>query len=127
MTFGTTVDEATSFAILDAFAEAGGTFIDTANNYAFWTDKSQGGHSEALLGRWRRSRGVGDDIVIATKLGGRPIRPGLSFEETAKAENIEGLSAKVIRESALRSRDALGIERIDLLYAHAEDASVPPE
>lgn len=125
MTFGTTVDEATSFAILDRYAEAGGTFIDTANNYAFWVGETQGGQSEALLGRWRRDRGIGDEIVIATKLGGRPVAPGLSFEETARLGNVEGLAPKVIRESAERSRDTLGVERLDLLYAHLEDPSVP--
>jgi hypothetical protein len=52
MHFGTATDEATSFAILDRYAEAGGTFIDTADNYAFWAG-TQGGESEELLGRWR--------------------------------------------------------------------------
>ena len=52
MLFGTTTDEETSFAILDRYVEAGGTFIDTANNYAYWNTGSQGGESEALLGRW---------------------------------------------------------------------------
>src|SRR5215467_14673135 len=59
MHFGTATDEATSFAILDRYVEAGGTFIDTADNYAFWVG-TQGGESEELLGRWRRSRGVGE-------------------------------------------------------------------
>jgi aryl-alcohol dehydrogenase-like predicted oxidoreductase len=125
MTFGTAVDEPTSFAILDRFVEAGGTFIDTSNNYAFWATGSQGGESEDLLGRWRRSRGVGGEVVIATKLGARPRAAGLSFAETARPENIEGLSAKVIREQSERSRERLGVDRLDLLYAHIEDATVP--
>jgi len=119
MHFGTATDEATSFAILDRYVEAGGTFIDTADNYAFWTG-TQGGESEELLGRWRRSRGVGDEIVIATKLGARPLAPGTSF-----TDNAEGLSARVIRESSERSRDRLGMSRLDLLYAHIEDPAVP--
>ncbi len=118
MHFGTATDEATSFAILDRYVEAGGTFIDTANNYGFWTG-SQGGDSEELLGRWRRSRGVGDEVVIATKLGARPLAAGTSF-----TDNAEGLSARVIRESAERSRDRLGVARLDLLYAHIEDPVV---
>jgi aryl-alcohol dehydrogenase-like predicted oxidoreductase len=125
MLFGTATDEPTSFAILDRYIEAGGTFIDTADNYAFWINGTQGGESEELLGRWRRSRGVGDEIVIATKLGGRPIAPGISFTDAAKASNVEGLSAKVIRESAERSRQRLGVARLDLLYAHLEDLAVP--
>ena len=55
MHFGTATDEATSLAILDRYVEAGGTFIDTADNYAFWASGTQGGKSEELLGRWRRS------------------------------------------------------------------------
>ena len=120
MHFGTATDEATAFAILDRYVEAGGTFIDTADNYAFWANGGQGGESEELLGRWRRSRGVGGEIVIATKLGARPLAPGTSF-----TDNPEGLSATVIRESAQRSRDRLGVDRLDLLYAHIEDPKVP--
>jgi aryl-alcohol dehydrogenase-like predicted oxidoreductase len=119
MHFGTATDEATSFALLDRYVEAGGTFVDTANSYGFWVG-TQGGESEELLGRWRRSRGVGDEIVIATKLGARPLAPGTSF-----TDNAEGLSARVIRESSERSRDRLGTDRLDLLYAHIEDPRVP--
>ncbi|RSM90730.1 aldo/keto reductase [Kibdelosporangium aridum] len=125
MHFGTGTDEETAFAILDRYVDAGGTFIDTSNNYAFWVNSSQGGESEAVLGRWRASRQVSDDVLIATKLGGRPIAAGLDFAATAKPENIEGLSAKAIRESAERSRETLGLDRIGLLYAHVEDAATP--
>jgi aryl-alcohol dehydrogenase-like predicted oxidoreductase len=120
MHFGTATDEPTSFAILDQYVEAGGTFIDTSGNYAFWAHGSQGGESEELLGRWRRSRGVGDELVIATKVGARPLAPGTSF-----IDNAEGLSAPVIRESAERSLDRLGLSKLDLLYAHIEDPAVP--
>jgi aryl-alcohol dehydrogenase-like predicted oxidoreductase len=120
MLFGTVTDEATSFAILDRYVEAGGTFIDTSDNYAFWVNGTQGGESEELLGRWRRSRGIGDEIVIATKLGARPLVPASDFSVP-----LEGLSEKVIRESADRSRERLGMSRLDLLYAHVEDTSVP--
>lgn len=120
MLFGSLTDEKTSFAVLDRYVEAGGNFIDTSDNYAFWTDGGQGGQSEELLGRWRRSRGVGDEIVIATKLGARPLAPGTSY-----TDNPEGLSAKVIREAADRSRERLGVDRLDLLYAHIDDHTVP--
>jgi aryl-alcohol dehydrogenase-like predicted oxidoreductase len=119
MLFGSRTDEKTSFAVLDRYVEAGGNFIDTSDNYAFWTDDSQGGQSEALLGRWRRSRGIGDEIVIATKLGARPLAPGTGY-----VDNPEGLSAKVIRQASERSRERLGVEKIDLLYAHIEDRTV---
>lgn len=120
MLFGSVTDEPTSFAILDRYVEAGGTFIDTSNNYAFWVDGGQGGQSEELLGRWRRSRGIGNEIIIATKLGARPLAAGTSY-----VDNAEGLSAKAIREAAERSRERLGVEKIDLLYAHIEDRTVP--
>ncbi|WP_030752862.1 aldo/keto reductase [Streptomyces sp. NRRL F-5135] len=120
MLFGSRTDEETSFAVLDRYVEAGGNFIDTSDNYAFWVDGGQGGQSEELLGRWRRSRGVGDEIVIATKLGARPLAPGTSY-----TDNPEGLSAKVIRESAERSRERLGVAKLDLLYAHIDDPTVP--
>ncbi|MFI5746016.1 aldo/keto reductase [Streptomyces sp. NPDC051644] len=120
MLMGTLTDEATSFAILDRYAEAGGTFIDTSDNYAFWVNGTRGGESEKLLGRWRRSRGVGDEIVIATKVGARPNVPATDF-----SQGIEGLSAKVIRESAEQSREHLGVDKLDLLYAHVQDRDVP--
>ncbi|MFJ8791305.1 aldo/keto reductase [Streptomyces sp. NPDC102462] len=119
MLFGSRTDEKTSFAVLDRYVEAGGNFIDTSDNYAFWEDGGQGGQSEELLGRWRRSRGVGDEIVIATKLGARPLAPGTSY-----VDNPEGLSAKVIRESAERSRERLGVAKLDLLYAHITEPTV---
>ena len=62
MPFGTTVDEQTSFAILDRFVAAGGTTIDTANCYSFWVDGGSGGESEAVLGRWLASRGGRDGL-----------------------------------------------------------------
>lgn len=127
MLLGTAVDEPTAFALLDRFVAAGGTFIDTSNNYAFWLTGSQGGESEALLGRWRRSRGITDEVVIATKLGARTRRAGTSFEDAARLENVEGLSPAAIRASAQRSRDLLGTARLDLLYAHLDDPSTPLE
>ena len=122
MLMGTRTDEETSFAILDRYVEAGGTFIDTSGNYAFWVNGTRGGESEELLGRWRRSRGGLDDVVIATKVGARPLAAGSSFDAPR-----EGLSAKAIRESASRSMARLGVSRLDLMYAHIEDPSVPAE
>jgi aryl-alcohol dehydrogenase-like predicted oxidoreductase len=121
MRFGTITDETTSFAILDRYVAAGGNFIDTSNNYLFYVNGTQGGESEALLGRWRASRGIGDDIVIATKVGARPIAPAAGFGTPR-----EGLSRAVIREASERSRERLGIERIDLYYAHVPDQGGVP-
>jgi aryl-alcohol dehydrogenase-like predicted oxidoreductase len=85
MRFGTTTDAATSFAILDRYVAAGGNFIDTSNNYLFSVNKTQGGESEALLGRWRASRGIGAEIVIATKVGRGPPRRRPTSAPRAKA------------------------------------------
>src|SRR5215469_7951349 len=121
MRFGTTTDEATSFAILDRYVAAGGNFIDTSNNYLFFVNGTQGGESETLLGRWRASRGIGGEIVIATKVGARPIAPTTDF-----ATPREGLSRAAIREASERSRERLGVERIDLYYAHVPDGTGVP-
>ena len=123
MRFGTATHEDTAFAILDRFLAAGGTFIDTANNYAWWHDGSRGGQSEELLGRWRATRGLGDEVVIATKVGARPVRPGVAFAERMAAD--EGLSPPAIRAAVRESRRRLGVERLDLLYAHVEDPRTP--
>lgn len=125
--FGTAVDEATSFAILDRFVAAGGNFLDTANNYAFWLTGSRGGESESLLGRWRRARGIGDEITIATKVGDRPVKENTSLAEVAKLSSVEGLAPRAIREAVARSIERLGVEKLDLLYAHQDDVTVPQQ
>jgi aryl-alcohol dehydrogenase-like predicted oxidoreductase len=119
--FGTMTDEATSFAILDRYVEAGGNFIDTSNNYLFTVNGTQGGESEALLGRWRASRGIGDEIVIATKVGARPLAPATDFNTP-----LEGLSRAAIREASERSRERLRLHRLDLYYAHVPDTAGVP-
>src|SRR6202041_375374 len=121
MRFGTTTDAATSFAILDRYVAAGGNFVDTSNNYLFYVNRTQGGESEALLGRWRASRGIGAEIVIATKVGARPIAPAADFGTPR-----EGLSRAAIREASQRSQERLGVERIDLYYAHVPDQTGVP-
>ncbi|GAA3740129.1 aldo/keto reductase [Salinactinospora qingdaonensis] len=123
MPFGSVVDEATGFAVLDRFVEAGGTFIDTSNNYISWLPGHQGGESETVLGNWRASRGLGDDdgLVIATKLGAKPLTPDGGLEAA------EGLSAQAVRSAVEGSRKRLGMDRLDLLYTHIEDRSVALE
>jgi aryl-alcohol dehydrogenase-like predicted oxidoreductase len=123
MRFGTATEEATAFAILDRFLAAGGNLVDTANNYAWWHDGGRGGQSESLLGRWRASRGLAEEVVIATKVGARPTRAGVNFADRTAAD--EGLSPTAIAAAARESRERLGVERIDLLYAHVEDPRVP--
>jgi aryl-alcohol dehydrogenase-like predicted oxidoreductase len=107
--FGWTADEAASRDVLDAYADAGGNFIDTSNSYLV-----EHGRSETIIGRWMADRGNRDRIVLATKVGGgrgplRNLRP-----ETIQAE-------------AHASLDRLQTDRIDLYYAHFDDPATPLE
>jgi aryl-alcohol dehydrogenase-like predicted oxidoreductase len=120
MYFGYRTDEPTSLAILDRFLEAGGNFLDTANNYGQW--HGDPGESERVIGRWRRSRGIGDEVVLATKVGARTLVPG-----DPSPAHWQGLGARTIREDAETSLRQLGTERLDLYYAHIDDRSTPLE
>jgi aryl-alcohol dehydrogenase-like predicted oxidoreductase len=110
--FGWTADEPTSFAVLDAYADAGGNFVDTANSYL-----KEGGESETIIGRWMAQRGNRDDMVIATKVGSS--KPSLEGET--------GLGAEAIARAARSSLARLQTDRIDLYYAHKPDPSTPLE
>lgn len=112
-TFGWTSDRETSFAVLDAFVAAGGSFIDTADAYAAWAEGSEGGDSETVLGEWFEARGNREEIVLATKVGAKPSRTGLS------TANVEA----ALDESLERLRT----DRIDLYYAHYDDEEVSIE
>jgi aryl-alcohol dehydrogenase-like predicted oxidoreductase len=120
MYFGSTVDTPTSFELLDAFVEAGGTFFDTANCYSFWVAGGTGDESEQVLGDWMRARGNRSDIVLSTKVGCRPRYPGAAFP----AES-EGLHPDTIVTAVDDSLRRLGTDHIDLLYAHRDDHDVP--
>ncbi len=115
MNFGTTTPTETAEQILDRFVEAGGTFIDTANNYNQWA--GSGNESEQVLGGWLRSRGVRDRVVIATKCGAR-MRTG---DDPNMIENWEGLGSDAINAAIGGSLERLGVDRIDLYYAHYDD------
>jgi len=106
--FDWTADEATSFAVLDAFVEAGGTMIDTADVYSAWVPGHQGGESEALIGRWLKRSGKHGRVIIATKVG-----------------MMDGLSPDTIEAACDGSLKRLGVEVIDLYYQHKDDESVP--
>ncbi|WP_440221918.1 aldo/keto reductase [Dokdonella sp. MW10] len=111
--FGWSADEATSFALLDAFVGAGLNLVDTADMYSSWVKGNEGGESEAIIGRWLRRSRKRDDVVIATKV--------------AKWDRHRGLAPKTIQAAADGSLKRLGVERIDLYQAHEEDPSVPIE
>ena len=123
MEYGTRIDEQTSFRLLDEYVDAGGEWIDTANCYAFWQDPSgHGGQSEELLGRWLAQRpGVRDRVKLATKVGCEPLWPG------SWPEHSEGLGAKAIDAALETSLCRLGVDHIDLYWAHRDDRTAPLE
>ena len=107
--FGWTADEETSRAVLDAYVAGGGDFVDTANSYLV-----EHGRSEAIIGRWLSDRGDRDDLVVATKVGG-----GRGDTRNLRPETVE--------REAHASLDRLRTDRIDLYYAHFDDAQTPLE
>ncbi len=117
MQFGWTADEDTSHAILDAFVDAGGNFIDTANVYSRWSADSYAGKSEEIIGRWMEARGNRKDIILATKVHARmwdgPDGAGLSRAHILKA--VEG------------SLTRLKTDHIDLYQTHDTDSAIAHE
>jgi len=111
--FGWTADEATSFQLLDAYVEAGGNFVDTADVYSAWKPGNSGGESEEIIGRWLAARGRPDDLVIATKVG--------------SLESAKGTSRDSVRRGVEASLRRLGVDAIDLYYAHVDDQDTPIE
>ena len=111
--FGWTADETASFAILDAFVEAGGTMLDKADSYMARAEGNSGGESETVIGNWLAARGDRDRVVVATKVGQLPGRTGLSRDNVVAA-----------CEDSLRR---LRTDRIDLYYVHRDDPDTPQE
>jgi len=108
--FGWSIDEQRSFAVLDAYAAAGGNFIDTSNSYGR-RGPGGAGESERIIGRWMAARGNRDELVIATKVGMSP--------------DLPGLSRATIRRGVEGSLQRLGIDTVDLYYAHRDDPETP--
>ncbi|WP_240373174.1 aldo/keto reductase [Brevibacterium zhoupengii] len=108
--FGWGADRDQSFAVLDAYAEAGGNFIDTADAYSVWVEGNSGGESETIIGEWMASRGNRDDMVIATKVGMHP--------------KHKGLDPANIRKCIDASLRRLGTDHVDVYYAHTDDENV---
>ena len=107
---GWTVTGADAFAVLDRFAAAGGTLVDTADAYSNWVPGHEGGESEALLGEWLRRGGRRTEVRIATKVG-----------------YDTGLAPAHVAAAAEASLQRLGVEAIDLYYAHKDDPGTPLE
>ncbi len=108
--FGWSIDEQRSFEVLDAYVAAGGNFIDTADSYGR-RGPGGAGESERIIGRWMAARGNREQLVIATKVGMAP--------------DPAGLSRASIRRGIEGSLDRLGVETVDLYYAHRDDPDTP--
>ena len=113
--FGWTIDEATSFTILDAWLDAGMNFVDTADVYSIWAPGHAGGESETIVGKWLKRSGKRDRVVLATKVG-KPMGEGKS-----------GLSKAYIRSAVEASLERLQTDVIDLYQSHDDDAATPLE
>ena len=110
--FGWTADRDASFAILDAFVAGGGDFIDTADAYSAWVPGNTGGDSERIIGEWLASRRPAG-VVVATKVSQHP--------------DFKGLASANVRAAAEASIKRLGVDALDLYYAHFDDETVPLE
>lgn len=111
--FGWSVDEATSFQLLDGFTNAGFNFIDTADMYSRWVPGNKGGESETIIGKWLKASGKRDKVVIATKVG------------LEMGEGKSGLSKAYIIRAAEDSLKRLQTDHIDLYQSHTDDESTP--
>jgi aryl-alcohol dehydrogenase-like predicted oxidoreductase len=115
MYFGTKVDEQTSFSILDSYTENGGGFLDSANKYASWVPGFCGGESESLIGKWMKQKGNRETLFVASKVG----FPYGEIPRTLKKE--------IIISECEKSLKRLGVENLDLYFAHAFDSFTPAE
>jgi aryl-alcohol dehydrogenase-like predicted oxidoreductase len=113
--FGWTIDEASSFKLLDAFVAAGFNAIDTADVYSKWVPGHTGGESETILGKWLARGGNRNKVIVATKVG------------MEMAPDKKGLSKAYILRSAEDSLRRLQTDRIDLYQSHTDDADTPIE
>ena len=113
MMFGTTTSKRDAYAILDAFLDMGGNFIDTSNNYAHWA--GTGDESETLLGEWLSERKCRDRVVIATKVG---------FDRHGEGAGLRGEQIEFWIDESLRK---LRTDYVDIYYAHTDDTTVPME
>ncbi len=113
--FGWTVDEPTSFKLLDAFMDAGFNFIDTANSYSRWVEGHPGGESETILGKWMKTRGNRNQVILATKVASE-MGPG-----------EKGLAKAQILKQVENSLQRLQTHVIDLYQSHHDDPNAPIE
>jgi len=115
--FGWTADEQASFAVLDAYVEGGGDFIDTADSYSRWVPGHVGGESETVVGKWLKARANRDSVVVVTKVG----------SGMGDGHHQRGLSRRWIMEAVEHSLRRLQTDYIDLYLSHWDDLDTEPE
>ncbi|QLY25210.1 aldo/keto reductase [Bdellovibrio sp. KM01] len=113
--FGWTIDQKTSFQLLDGFVESGFNFVDTADVYSRWVPGNKGGESETIIGNWMKERKIRDKVVIATKVG------------MELAPEKKGLKAAYIKQAVEDSLKRLQTDYIDLYQSHTDDMETPIE
>jgi aryl-alcohol dehydrogenase-like predicted oxidoreductase len=113
--FGWTIDEKTSFTLLDAFVKEGFNFIDTADTYSRWAPGNKGGESETIIGNWVKKNGNRDKVIIATKVGGD------------MGQGKKDISKKYILQAVENSLQRLQMDYIDLYQTHWDDGFTPVE
>lgn len=113
--FGWTVDEKTSFTLLDAFVGSGLNLIDTANMYSTWVPGNQGGESETIIGNWLKLSGKRDQVLLTTKVG------------MEMGDGSKGLKKEYIIKSVEGSLKRLQTDVIDLYQSHVDDTNTPLE
>ena len=111
--FGWTIDQATSFTLLDAFVAAGFNSIDTADVYSKWVPGHAGGESEIIIGEWMKQRGNRNKIIVATKVG------------MDMGDGKKGLAKSYVLRSADDSLRRLQTDYIDLYQSHIDDPDTP--
>ena len=111
--FGWTINEKTSFELLDTFVDSGLDFIDTADVYSAWKPGNKGGESETIIGNWLKKSGKRGKVIIATKVG-KPMGP-----------DKKGLSKAYITQAVEASLKRLQTDYIDLYQSHDDDKDTP--
>jgi aryl-alcohol dehydrogenase-like predicted oxidoreductase len=111
--FGGRTDRKAAFAILDGFVDGGGITLDTADVYSAWIAGNKGGESETVIGEWLKTSGRREDVIVATKVG------------MLDGPDGKGLEPRHIASATDACLRRLGIDHIDLLFAHRDDESVP--
>lgn len=115
MYFGSKINAEASAAVLEAYMKRGGSFIDTANIYAYWVEGCRGLESETFLGEWFKKTGLRHSVFLATKVGFDHVELG------------RGLKREQIIKSCEESLRLMKTDYIDLFYAHTDDRRTPLE